>query len=253
LKIVIDISVYQDCYVFWKFRYLVRKCKIDGVIIRAGCGYIEDRMLSKYVHWCRLLKIPFGLYYYFYPGLDLNYQVNKFIELARKHKNCKNLWIDVEEFRNYSTGDVLNPDHLNGFYKSAFMNIKSAFPAKVVGNYSGGWVLNPYIPQFYTWAKDYPYWNADYAKYYSWYHVYMNSLGANWDNSDRPIDISLLPDILAEISRHPVMSPIGMGEPQLWQCITYLPFKQLTYWQQHLDWNITTVENFELLFGEEVV
>lgn len=249
MKIVIDVSQYQDSYPFWKFRYLVKKCHIDGVIIRAGCAYKQDKMLFRFVRWCRLLNIPYGLYWYFYPGLDLKYQVDSFIELAKKYKNCKNLWVDVEEYRNYATGEPHNPDYMNGFYKTVFMAVKSAFPNKIVGNYSGGWVLNVYVPLFYTWAKDYPYWNADYAKYYPWYWAYMDSLGANWNNSDRPIDISLLPEILEEIARHPVQLPNGMTKSYLWQCITYLPFKQLSYWQQHIDWNITTDEDFEYLFG----
>lgn len=248
MKIVIDISEYQSSYPFWKFAYLVRKCKIDGVIIRAGCAYKQDKMLYKFVRWCRLLNIPFGLYYYFYPGLSLNVQVDNFIALAKKYKACKNLWVDVEEWRNYTTGAAHNPDYLNGFYKSVFTEVKKAFPDKIVGTYSGGWVLNKYIPNFHTWAKDHPYWNADYAKYYAWYWVYMDSLGANWDNSDRPIDISLLPEILTEISKHPVQLPIGMTRSVLWQCISYLPFTQLTEWQRHLDWNITTDENFKTIF-----
>ena len=243
MKIVVDVSSWQDTYTFEKFKLLVDN-GVDAAIIRAGFFNTEDRMLKTFVGWCNVLKIPFGLYWYFYPN-SVSVQGEKFIEVARNY-DAKCLWSDVEEH----TG---SQSFLDGYYKTEFTKIKNAFPNKIVGNYSGGWVLDSYIPTLYKWAKAYPYWNAHYVKYYTWYKNYIASLGGTWDSSAKTISISNLKNIMVEIEKHPVTSAAGFDKTNLWQCITYIPFTELTEGQRHLDFNICQDLDFELLFGKTSV
>jgi len=232
MRIVIDVSSYQDSYPFEKFKLLIDS-GVDAVIIRAGCYYTPDRMLDTFVEWCRRLRVPYGLYWYFYPQTNSG-QAEKFIEVARLYPDAQGLWLDVEEH----TG---KESYLDAFYKTEFTKIKNAFPVRLVGIYSGGWVVDTYIPNMYKWAGQLPYWDAHYIKYYTWWQKYVLGVGS----------ISKLKNIMEEISRHPVGHAAGF-ETLLWQCITYIPFTELTYWQRHLDWNICSDENFIKLFGEHI-
>jgi hypothetical protein len=247
-KIVIDMSVYQNVYTFEKLK-LLRDMGVTHVIIRAGVAHSEDDMLPTIVLWCRLLGLTFSLYFYFYPGLNLRAQVELFEALIAEYPDCKSVWVDVEEYRNFTTNIPYGGDVLNAFYKTIHTYLRNAFPGKLIGNYSGNWVLDRYIPKFYLWARDYPYWNAYYVKYFSWWRYYLSALGANWDNDLRLISITKLPEIMNQIQMHPVPLPNGMTKANLWQCITFIPFKELTYWQRRLDWNICSDADFEYLFG----
>jgi hypothetical protein len=233
MKIVVDLSLYQDSYSFEKFKLLIDS-GVDAVIIRAGCYYTPDRMLDTFVEWCRRLKVPYGLYWYFYPQSNSG-QATKFIEVAKMYPDAKNIWLDVEEH----TGSA---DFLNGYYKSEFTKIYFAFPEKIVGIYSGGWVVDTYIPKMYEWAGKYPYWDAHYIKYYTWWMEFVKKISS----------ISALEDIMLEIEKHPVSHAKGFIT-LLWQCITYIPFAELTEWQRHLDFNICSDDNFNFLFGEVAV
>lgn len=229
MKIAIDVSLYQDSYDYDKFKLLVDN-GVDACIIRAGCYYSPDRMLSTFVEWCRRLKIPYALYWYFYPQASSG-QANKFIEIAKQYPDAKGLWLDVEEHTGTSS-------FLDGYYKSEFIKVLRAFPDKLVGIYSGGWVLNNYIPNMWKWANKYPYWNAHYVKYYTWWINYVKTIKS----------ISQLEAVMAEIEKHPV-GQVNNMPAMLWQCVTYIPFAELTEWQRHLDWNICSDENFAKLFG----
>ena len=229
MKTIIDVSVYQDCYQFDKFKLLIDS-GVDAVIIRAGCYYAVDRMCETFVGWCRKLNVPFALYWYFYPQTNSK-QANVFIETAKLYPDNKGLWLDVEEH----TGSA---SFLDGYYKSEFMKVLYSFPNKLVGIYSGGWVLDQYIPNMYRWAAQYPYWDAHYVKYYTWWMKFVLTIKS----------ISSLESVMAEIERHPVSHAKGFTT-LLWQCITFIPFTELTSWQRHLDYNICTDENFVKLFG----
>ena len=246
MKIVIDVSVYQNTYTFEQFKLLINN-GVAGVIIRAGAAHSEDNMLPTFVSWCRTLYIPYGLYFYVYPGLGIKYQAELFEMLISEYPDCKSVWIDIEEYKNPSSGTTYSPDILNAFYKGVFDYIKAAFPDKIVGNYSGGWVLDSYMKQAWTWINTAPYWNAAYVKYYSWWHNYMNSLGASWDSDLRQISIANLSMIMAEIERHPLVGPAGVVKVSMWQAITFIPFVELSSWQKHLDYNICN--DFDLIFG----
>jgi len=160
----------------------------------------------------------------------------------------------VEEYKNITTGIPYNPDTLNGIYKTIFMMIKTALPGKTVGNYSGNWVINKYIPKFWMWAKDYPYWNAFYVKYFYWWWSFISSLGGKWDSDLLTISIANLRRIMEKIAANPVPDPLGMeGKVTAWQCITFIPFTELTYWQRRMDWNITSDDGYKVIFGDAVV
>jgi len=240
MKIVIDVSLYQNVYNFDKFKLLIDS-GVDAVIIRAGCYYTEDAMLLTFVNWCKQLNIPFSLYWYLYPNTTST-QADKFISVAKKYPESNGLWLDVEEH----TGSA---SFLDGYYKSEFMKVKNAFPDKLVGIYSGGWILNTYIPNMYKWAGQYPYWDALYVKYAPWWRTYIASLGGTWDSSAKTISIANLNNIMLEIEKHPVVHANGMNT-LLWQCITYIPFTELTEGQRHLDLNICSDVNFSKLFKE---
>jgi hypothetical protein len=248
MNIFIDVSNYQNCYTFEQFKLLITN-GVTGVIIRAGCAHDEDDMLPTFVKWCRELGIPFANYFYFYPGLLLTSQIELFVELATEYPDCTSLWVDVEEYKNFTTGIVYSADALNAFYKTIFMRLKVALPNKFIGNYSGNWVLDKYIPKFYTWASVYPYWNAYYVKYFPWWWAFIASLGGSWDSDLLPISITNLRKIMETINLHPVPKPIGMTKIDGWQCITFIPFKELTYWQRRLDLNICTDESYFRIFG----
>jgi len=232
VKIVVDVSVYQDSYQFEKFKLLIDS-GVDAVIIRAGCYYTPDRMCETFVEWCRRLKVPFGLYWYFYPQPNSG-QADLFIKTAKLYPDNKGLWLDVEEH----TG---SPDFLNGYYKTEFAKILHAFPERLVGIYSGGWVVDNYIPDMYKWAAKYPYWDAHYVKYYTWWQEYVKTVRS----------ISELENVMLEIAKHPVSHADGFTT-LLWQCITLIPFVELSNWQQHLDYNICSDEQFAYLFGEVI-
>ena len=238
MKIVIDVSAYQSVYNFEKFKLLINS-GVSAVIIRAGCYYTEDTMLLTFVNWCKQLNVPFSLYWYLYPNTTST-QADKFITVAKKYPENNGLWIDVEEH----TGSA---SFLDGYYKSEFTKVKNAFPDKLVGIYSGGWILNTYIPNMYKWAAQYPYWDAYYVKYTAWWKAYIASLGGTWDSSAKTISIANLKNIMLEIEKHPIVHANGMNT-LLWQCITYIPFTELTEGQRHLDFNICTDANFAKLF-----
>lgn len=254
MLLVIDISEYQDSYTFEKFKYLIEQGSVAGVIIRAGCAHAEDDMLPTFVNWCRQLSVPFGLYYYFYPGLTPQSQTDLFISLVNEYPDCKSVWVDIEEYKNFTTGVVIPPDKLNAFYKTVFTTMYYAFPDKVVGNYSGSWVLDAYIPEMYLWAAKYPLWAAYYVKSFYWYQRTVASLGARWDSSDVRIPITKLQDIIVAAGMNPVPNPKGFPHVNLWQFLTWIPYIEgLTYWQSHIDLNVCEISDFFKIFPEDPV
>jgi len=249
MKIVVDLSLYQDSYSLEKFKLL----DIDGVIIRAGAAHSEDDMLPTFVKWCRELGLPFGFYFYYYPGLAVKSQCELFEVLVNEYPDCLSVWVDIEETKYFSSGNVISPDTLNAFYKTVFAYMRDAFPNKIVGNYSGGWVLNTYIPKAYLWINTAPYWSAYYVKPFTWYQNYIRSLGAEWDKEIPTIPVSSLRKIMEKINNYWPPNPLGVTTVNLWQALTWFPYlDQLTYWQKHIDINICSDENFTLLFGEVV-
>lgn len=252
--LVIDVSSWQDSYTFEKFKYLVEQGNVEGVIIRAGYAQSEDDMLPTFVAWCRELGVPFALYFYFYPGILASWQTELFTMLVKEYPDCKSVWIDVEEHRYYETDVVIPPDKLDTFYKTVFTNMYYAFPDKVVGIYSGSWVLDTYIPEMYTWAAKYPLWAAYYVKSFYWYQRTVASLGAQWDSSAVKIPISSLALIIEAAGMNPVPNPNNFPKVNLWQFLTWIPYiENLTNWQGHIDLSICSRDNFYTIFPKDPI
>ena len=231
---------------------LLKKMGVRHVIIRAGVAHSEDDRLPTWVELCNQAGLTYSLYFYFYPGLLARSQVELFIVLINEHPAARSIWIDIEEHANPITKTEYSPDTLNGFYKTVFTMVKAAFPDRIVGNYSGGWVLDKYIPKAWQWINAAPYWNASYIKYYFWWHDYLARFGGTWDSDAGQITIEKLPAIMEEISKHWLPGPIGVTKVHAWQAITYIPFQELIHgtndWLAHLDFNLIRADDW--LFGD---
>ena len=249
MKIVLDFSWYQGSLTLAKFKQF-KDNGMSGAILRAGCSFAKDTTAPRFADYCTALDIPFGLYWYFYPGMNLDTQVRGFTEVIKALPNAKCAFIDVEEYA--LNGVVFSQTKLDAFYKTVYMQVASVFPR--TGVYSAKWVLDTYTPNAYKWINTTPfYWNANYVKYYPWWKTYMASLGASWDNDSKQISISNLPAIMLEIDKHRPQEalPNGITSSDLWQCITYIPFldSQLSHYEKNQDYNICRDEDFIKIFS----
>ena len=246
----IDVSTYNEHTL--ADLLLLKKMGVRHVIIRAGVAHSEDDRLLIWIELCNQAGLTYSLYFYFYPGLLARSQVELFIVLINEHPAARSIWIDIEEHANPLTKTEYSPDTLNGFYKTVFTMVKAAFPDRIVGNYSGGWVLDKYIPKAWQWINAAPYWNASYIKYYFWWHDYLARFGGTWDSDAGQITIEKLPAIMEEISKHWLPGPIGVTKVHAWQAITYIPFQELIHgtndWLAHLDFNLIHADDW--LFGD---
>lgn len=246
----IDVSTYNEHTL--ADLLLLKKMGVRHVIIRAGVAHSEDDRLPTWVELCNQAGLTYSLYYFFYPGLLARSQVELFIDLIGDYPAARSIWVDIEEHANPITKTEYSPDTLNGFYKTVFTMVKAAFPDRIVGNYSGGWVLNTYIPKAWQWINTAPYWNASYVKYYHWWHDYLARFGGTWDSDAGQITIEKLPVIIEEISKHWLPGPIGVTKVIAWQAITYIPFQELIHgsddWLAHLDFNLIHADDW--LFGD---
>jgi len=249
MKIVGDFSWYQGSLTLAKFKQF-KDNGMDGAILRAGCSYAKDVTAPRFADYCNALDIPFGLYWYFYPGMSIDTQVRGFVEVIKSLPNTKCAFIDLEEYA--LNGIVFPQSKLDAFYKTVYMQVASVFPR--TGVYSAKWVLDSFVPNAYKWINTAPfYWNANYVKYYPWWKTYMASLGASWADDSKQISISNLNTIMLEIDKHRSTEalPTGISRSDLWQCITYIPFldSQLSHYEKNQDYSICRDEDFIKLFG----
>jgi len=248
MKIVGDFSWYQSSLTLSKFK-LLRDNGMDGAIMRAGCSFAKDTTAPIFAEYCDALGIPYGLYWYFYPGMNMDTQVRGFLEVIKALPNSKCAFIDLEEYA--LNGVTFSQTKLDAFYKTVWTQVKTSYPR--TGVYSAKWVLDTYIPNAYKWINTAPfYWNANYVKYYPWWKTYMTSLGASWADDSKQISITNLNAIMEKINTHrsEEVLPVGL-KSNLWQCITFIPFldSELSYYEKHQDYNICTDEEFAKLFG----
>jgi hypothetical protein len=249
MKLVGDFSWFQSSLTLAKFKQF-KDNGMSGAILRAGCSFSKDVTAPRFSDYCDALDIPFGLYWYFYPGMNLDTQVRGFLEVIKSLPNIKCAFVDVEEYA--LSGTVFASTKLDAFYKTVWSQVSSVYPR--TGIYSAKWVLDTYTPNAYKWINTAPfYWNANYVKYYTWWKTYMASLGASWDNDSKQISISNLPAIMSKIDTHRSEEalPTGISKSDLWQCITYIPFldSQLSHYEKNQDYSICRDEDFIKLFG----
>ena len=238
MRTICDFSWFQNTYTLEKFKLL----NLDGAIFRAGCSTNFDSTAHEFAEFANECKVPFGLYWYFYPGVNLQKQCDLFIQSIKAFPELKNAWIDVEEH----TGTA---SQLDLFYKTVYQTIKKSYPK--VGIYSAAWVMDTYIPNMYKWMQGVPYWNAHYCKYYLWFQDYIKSLGGSWKDDTKLIPISNLTGIMQFIydNRKYEALPKGIKKSLMLQTITFLPFRELSVYERHLDYNICSDEDFVTMFG----
>lgn len=283
-----DMSYWQSTYTLEKIK-LLRDNGMKAMVLRGGYADVEDTLLSTLISYCRQLDIPFGLYWYLYPGVGYQKQINKFVSVINKYPGTTCAVLDFEEYKmpllasfnevqkindsklgsNYEAimdslykvglGVGITPNlsanysssYLSTFYKNSHDALKNALPSMKIADYSAKWCIDSYFPQVSSWLKAEFYWNAGYVKYYTWYQNFINSLGGSWGDSTNLISISKLPEILAEVEKHwgEQPLPIGIQGCMAWQFGSFFPFEELTLGQRHVDMNLAPASTFKEYFN----
>ena len=285
-----DMSYWQSTYTREKVK-LLKDNGMKAVVLRAGYGNTKDTLLQNLVTYCRELDIPFGFYWYLYPGLPFQPQIDLYVNIIKSYPDVKCAALDFEEYKVYLSTQRLgvdgdsarlgsayekaldeehsgnlrvnltanhSPEVLNTFYKNSYDGLKIALPELKVMAYSAKWCIDSYFPKVATWLKAEEYWNAVYVKYYKWYQDFMTSLGGSWGDSSKLISISNLPAIMAEVDKHwnEMQLPTGINDCIIWQFNSFFPFKELTAGQRNIDMNLapasTFKEYFDLYLEEEI-
>jgi hypothetical protein len=118
--------------------------------------------------------------------------------------------------------------------------------------YTAVWCVSTYFPAVTNWIPKNNGWYADYVKYYAWYQDFITSLGGSWGDNTKSISISNAPAIFTEIGKRVPNIPYGMNNWGIWQCITFIPFSELTYGQRNLDYNLLTKAGWKYWFNIDV-
>ena len=231
---------------------LLQKNGLTGAVTRGGFAVSEDLLLATIVNYFRVLRIPYGLYWYLYPGVPAIDQVNAFIKVLNKYPDATcGFFLDLEEYKSI-TGVVFTKAYLEKFYLDCYTKLVSLLPGKKIGIYTAVWCVSTYFPAVTTWLPKTNGWYADYVKYYRWYQDYITSLGGSWGDNTKPISISNMSNIFAEIGKRKPNIPVGMVDCGIWQCITFIPFKELTIGQRNLDYNLLTPAAWKYWFNVTV-
>jgi len=282
---IIDISYWNMRYTQLGLK-LLQDWGLKAVVIRAGYGKTIDTQMPIYVSFCRNLGLPFAFYWYLYPGFSHEDSMAVFESVIKEYPDVTSLCLDIEEYKIYSTASLLSatkeepfgtmgsgykkfleeqsrplsapltvsysPSYLNTFYKDSYDLLASKFPNKKVMIYSGAWILDGYVPDAYKWIRNVPYWNASYVKYFSVYQTYIASLGGSWGDESKLISITNLPKILDKIQTLENVStmPAGLTEKVAWQCITFMPIREMT-WGRNLDINLFPPKTLVEFFGKD--
>ena len=250
----IDVSYWQSAWTLEKYK-LLKEYGMKAMVIRAGYSTWVDKLASTHISYCREMNIPFGLYWYIYPGVPYDVQIRAFIGFANNYPDCKCYFIDFEEYRNLTMGEIYRKDILEKYYKDSYDYLVKVLPNKKVGVYTGSWCVNQYFPKISSWMNNSKEWYAFYVKYLNWFKNYISSLGGYWADNSKPISISNLPQIMNEIWKHAseFQLPVGVTNWGAWQCVTFIAFKELTYGQRNLDYNLAPPEILKEWFGVEGV
>jgi hypothetical protein len=130
---------------------------------------------------------PYGLYYAFHPWYKAISQVDRFM-LNWQGAQPKSIWTDFE------LHGIESAQQRNDVYHACTELIKARTDVNiVVGNYTGRWVVDAYMPMAVDWLAIDPLWNASYvlfqpttwAKFHSMLAAYPTPVFTN----NLPVDI----------------------------------------------------------------
>ena len=245
---MVDFSYWNSAHNLASMQIL-KKWGMSGAVVRAGYSKIQDSLLSTLVGYFRELEVPYGLYWYLYPGVPAKEQVDAFLITIRNYPDAAScFFLDLEEYKSQS-GITFSKTTLETFYKECYDRLVAALPGKHVGIYTANWCVSTFFPGVTTWIPKTNGWYADYIKYYGWWQTYLASLGGSWADNTKPISISNLPAILTEIKKRQPHLPQGITNWGVWQCVTFIPFIELTWGQRNLDYNILTPAAWKYWFN----
>ena len=250
IPFMIDTSSWQSTWNITAMT-LLKKWGLTAAITRAGYATTRDYLLNTIVGYYRALGIPFGLYWYLYPGVNPESQISAFLAISREFPDATCFFIDVEEYRD-GYKNVLSKSYLDAFYKKAWDYGKLKFAGKKFGVYTANWCITSFFPNVLSWLPKENGWYADYVKYYGWWQGFINSLGGSWGDNTRPISIENLPTIFREVQKHAPHLPAGITSCGIWQCFTFVPFRELTIGQRNLDYNLVTPKAFKYWFNIDI-
>ena len=251
IEFTIDVSINNTGHTEESIQRL-KDLGLVGAIFRLGDGYRIDKSSGYWADLFRKLDIPFGGYWVPYASDDMNKTLDLFNQEKEKYPDLKSTFDDVEWYR-YADGSVV-PAHICERDYWDF-HVRS----KTDAMYTGMWCVDKYFPKIGELLYEEGLkqgkvgWYAHYAPYFSGFRTYVESLGGSLDPkvTNKLISISHLPKILEIISTYEMKPPyegLGWG---MWQCVTYLPFKEFTYSQRHLDFNLITEEAYKEWFTSE--
>jgi len=247
---MIDTSYWQSAWTL-NAMTIMKKWGLSAAITRAGYGVTRDMLLNTIVGYYRALNVSFGLYWYLYPGINAEAQIDAFLAISKEFPDATCFFIDVEEYKG-ANKVVLSKPYLEAFYKKSWDYGNKKFIGKKFGAYTANWCITSFFPSVLTWLPKTNGWFADYVKYYGWWQGFINSLGGSWGDDTRPISIENLPAIFREVQKHAPILPTGISNWGMWQCFTFVPFKELTPYQRHLDYNLVTPKAFKYWFNVDI-
>ena len=248
---MIDFSYWSSTHTLASME-LLKNNGLRAAITRGGYATSKDMLLDTMVGYFRALGLPYGLYWYLYPGVPAIDQVNAFVKVLNEYPDATcGFFLDLEEYR-YLDNSIVPKATLEKFYLDCYTKLTSLLPGKKVGVYTAVWCVSTYFPAVTNWIPKNNGWYADYVKYYKWYQDYITSLGGSWGDNTKSISISNASAIFTEISRRIPNIPYGVNNWGIWQCITFIPFTELTYGQRNLDYNILTKEAWKYWFNIDV-
>ena len=147
MRFIGDVSKNQ---VFTPNGYALFGQHLDGVILRASIGILGDKLYKTHVAGFNAAGVPIlGAYHYYYPGIDIQMQVDKFYEVAQGHFPI----IDIEEQIELSALLSLLEKIKNKFGVMPMIYGRASQLNPITGNYK--------LYQYLFWVAHY----VDYRRY----------------------------------------------------------------------------------------
>lgn len=142
----IDISKWN-----YPMDFSITSPKVNFLYARAGYGFYRDPNYIEYRNKCKEFGTPLGAYWYTYVGLDIDTQVNSFVNVLNEGDWVLYPVIDIET-------SSLNSYDSSGWVKEFMSRIQAKVSKPVMIYTSPGW-WNSHISRN-TWAANYPLWVA---------------------------------------------------------------------------------------------
>jgi len=162
-KLGIDISKWN-----WPMDFTITNGKVEFIFIRGGYGWFDDTYAYIYINECEKYNIPYGIYWYLWPGDDLQKQLDAFVACLQEYNWSLPPVADFEQTKLEQLGTT-------NWIREFMAKLQSRVSQKVMIYTSPGFWNSKVLRN--DWAKKYYLWVAH------WTTALEPILPADWDRA----------------------------------------------------------------------